>query len=147
MHDTLCSSPYIDTEVVKKRKCRRKKKDLWCSKKKLEQSRMSNAKRRYGNMRGTTKDLEPIFKKIDVPLPVVSRSDRSVQIENDITSDVQENVEIEDLFVEASFDGNIVPKTQVSIVKGATDSPEKRNTRTSHADDIQLSDSNNKVSI
>ena len=147
MHDTLSSSLCIDTEVVKKRKCRRKKKDLWCSKKKLEQSRMSNAKQRYGNMRGTTKDLEPIFKKTNVPLPVVSKSNRGVQIGNDITSDVQENVEIEDLFVEASVDVNIVPKMQVSIVKGALDSLEKCNRRTSHTDDIQLSDSNNKVSI
>ena len=113
MHDTLCSSVSVDTKVVKKRKCRRKKKDLWCSKKKLEQSRMSNAKRRYGNLRGTTKDLESIFKRIVVPLPVVSRSDRGVQIENNITNDVQESVEIEDLIVEASVDVNIVAETQV----------------------------------
>ena len=60
---------------------------------------------------------------------------------------MQENVEIEDLIVEASIDVNLVPKMQVSIVKGALDSQKKRNRRTSHADDIQLSDSNNKVSI
>ena len=113
MHDTLCSSLCVDTKVVKKRKCRRKKKDLWCSKKKLEQSKMSNARRRYGNVRETTKDLEPIFKKIDVPLPVVRGSDRGVQIENNITNDVQESAQIEDLFIEASIDVNIVSETQV----------------------------------
>ena len=64
-------------------------------------------------MRGTTKDLESIFKRIVVPLPVVSRSDRGVQIENNITNDVQESVEIEDLIVEASLDVNIVAETQV----------------------------------
>ena len=113
MHDTLCSSVSVDTKVVRKKKCSRKKKDLWCSKKKLEQSRMSNAKRRYGNLRGTTKDLEPIFKRIVVPLPVVSRSDKGVQIENNITDDVQESVEMKDLIVEASVDVNIVAETQV----------------------------------
>ena len=88
MHDTLHSSLCVDTKVVKKRRYRRKKKDLWCSKKKLEQSRMSNARRRYRSLRGTTKDLEPTFQRIVVLLPIVNRSDTGVQVEKNITSDV-----------------------------------------------------------
>ena len=48
-----------------------------------------------------------------MPLPIMRRSDTSVQVENNITSDVQESVEIEDLFVEASTNINTIPETQV----------------------------------
>jgi hypothetical protein len=105
MHDTSCSRP-VEIEVVKKK--RRRKKNLWSTKKQLEQSKMSNGRRRFANLRGTTKDLDPQFERSFVPLPVVRRS-RSVQIgdrilNQSITNNAQESVEIEDVFVEVNED-------------------------------------------
>ena len=92
MHDTLCSLREETKVVKKKTKKSREKKELWSTKKKLQQSRMSNARRRFGNLKETTKDLEPVLDRNFVPFPMVrfmrSIQNRSVHVESNDTNNM-----------------------------------------------------------
>ena len=55
---------------------------------------MNNARRRFRNLKGTTKDLEPIFDRNFVPLPMVrfvkSSQNKSMHVESNDTNNMHD---------------------------------------------------------